>query len=515
MSDLIDDPVAGFNQPEFTVSEISGAIKRLIEGEFSHIRLKGEIGRVSYPRSGHVYLDLKDEKSVISAVVWKGVAARLPMRPEEGLEVVATGRVTTFAGQSKYQLIIEDLKPAGVGALMAMLEKRKAQLAAEGLFDAGRKKPLPYLPDVIGVVTSPSGAVIRDILHRLRDRFPRQVLIWPVAVQGARCAGEVSRAIAGFNALEAGGAIPRPDLLIVARGGGSLEDLWGFNEESVARAAAASDIPLISAVGHETDTTLIDYVSDKRAPTPTAAAELAVPVRHELAAWVNAQDARMSQALSTSFGRNRQRVADLARALPRLETILENPRQRLDFLSERLPTALHGLVQSRRLALSETAGRLNFDGLRQRLKTAGLKLHACEHRLDPALRHGLQHKQDILAQKTQQLHPRALRRDIAQGHKDLAQLARRLRDATDVALLKSKQQLDGLERLRETLGYKATLHRGYAVVRAQNTVIISHQAAKAVSGLEIEFADGRFAVGEPRAKPARAHSKSSDQGSLF
>ena len=232
MSDLIDDPVAGFNQPEFTVSEISGAIKRLIEGEFSHIRLKGEIGRVSYPRSGHVYLDLKDEKSVISAVVWKGVAARLPMRPEEGLEVVATGRVTTFAGQSKYQLIIEDLKPAGMGALMAMLEKRKAQLAAEGLFDAGRKKPLPYLPDVIGVVTSPSGAVIRDILHRLRDRFPRKVLIWPVAVQGERCAGEVSRAIAGFNALEAGGAIPRPDLLIVARGGGSLEDLWGFNEET-------------------------------------------------------------------------------------------------------------------------------------------------------------------------------------------------------------------------------------------------------------------------------------------
>ena len=260
MSDLIDDPVAGFNQPEFTVSEISGAIKRLIEGEFSHIRLKGEIGRVSYPRSGHVYLDLKDEKSVISAVVWKGVAARLPMRPEEGLEVVATGRVTTFAGQSKYQLIIEDLRPAGMGALMAMLEKRKAQLAAEGLFDAARKKPLPYLPDVIGVVTSPSGAVIRDILHRLRDRFPRQVLIWPVAVQGERCAGEVSRAIAGFNALETGGAIPRPDLLIVARGGGSLEDLWGFNEESVARAAAASGIPLITAVGHETDTTLIDYV---------------------------------------------------------------------------------------------------------------------------------------------------------------------------------------------------------------------------------------------------------------
>ncbi|MFZ8945616.1 MAG: exodeoxyribonuclease VII large subunit, partial [Paracoccaceae bacterium] len=282
--DLIDDPDPGINHPEFSVSEISGAIKRVIEGEFSHVRIKGEIGRVSFPRSGHVYLDLKDERAVLSAVIWKGVATHLQVRPEEGLEVVATGRITTFGGQSKYQLVIEDLKPAGVGALMAMLEKRKAMLAAEGLFDASRKKSIPFLPEVIGVVTSPSGAVIRDILHRLRDRFPRKVLIWPVAVQGDKCAPEVARAIAGFNALTAGGTVPRPDVLIVARGGGSLEDLWGFNEEIVARAAASSDIPLISAVGHETDTTLIDFVSDLRAPTPTAAAELAVPVRHELAA---------------------------------------------------------------------------------------------------------------------------------------------------------------------------------------------------------------------------------------
>ena len=248
--DLIDDPKDAGNAPEFSVSEISGAVKRMIEGEFSHVRIKGEVGRVSRPRSGHVYLDLKDDRAVIAGVMWKGVASRLQTQPEEGMEVVATGRLTTFPGQSKYQIVIEDLKPAGMGALMALLEKRKAQLQAEGLFDADRKGPLPYLPEVIGVVTSPSGAVIRDILHRLRDRFPRKVLIWPVAVQGAACAPEVARAIAGFNALSAGGAMPRPDLLIVARGGGSVEDLWGFNEEVVARAAAASDIPLISAVGH-------------------------------------------------------------------------------------------------------------------------------------------------------------------------------------------------------------------------------------------------------------------------
>src|SRR5210317_258404 len=296
MSDLIDDPRIGANDPEFSVTEISGAIKRVVEGEFSNVRIRGEVGRVSFPRSGHVYLDLKDDKSVISAVIWKGVMSRLTVRPEEGLEVVATGRITTFGGQSKYQLVIEDMKPAGVGALMAMLEKRKAMLAAEGLFDPARKRPLPYLPEIIGVVTSPSGAVIRDILHRLRDRFPRKVLVWPVAVQGQKCAPEVAAAIAGFNALTPGGALPRPDLLIVARGGGSVEDLWSFNEENVVRAVAASDIPVISAIGHETDTTLIDFVADMRAPTPTAAAELAVPVRAELLSDVLSFESRLHRA---------------------------------------------------------------------------------------------------------------------------------------------------------------------------------------------------------------------------
>ena len=232
MMDLIDDPSEGQNAPEFSVTELSGAIKRVIEGEFGNVRIKGEVGRVSKPRSGHIYLDLKDDKSVINGVIWKGVAARLQTQPEEGMEVVATGRITTFGGQSKYQIVIEDIKPAGMGALMALLEKRKTMLSGEGLFDASRKRALPYLPDVIGVVTSPSGAVIRDILHRLRDRFPRKVLIWPVAVQGAKCAPEVARAIEGFNKMLPGGAMPRPDLLIVARGGGSVEDLWGFNGKS-------------------------------------------------------------------------------------------------------------------------------------------------------------------------------------------------------------------------------------------------------------------------------------------
>ena len=323
--DLIDEPQTGQNSPEFTVTELSGAIKRVIEQEFGHVRIRGEVGRVSRPRSGHIYLDLKDDNAVISGVIWKGVASRLQTQPEEGMEVIATGRVTTFGGQSKYQIIIEDIKPAGMGALMALLEKRKAALSAEGLFDAGRKRPLPYLPDVIGVVTSPSGAVIRDILHRLRDRFPRKVLIWPVAVQGERCAPEVTAAIKGFNAMTPGGAIPRPDLIIVARGGGSVEDLWGFNEESVVRAAAASDIPLISAVGHETDTTLIDFASDRRAPTPTAAAELAVPVRHELIAWLDGQAARITQVMSQTLARRDQRLRDVARALPRVDSLLDAP----------------------------------------------------------------------------------------------------------------------------------------------------------------------------------------------
>ncbi len=301
--DLLDDAAPGENAPEFTVSEISGAVKKTVEAAFGRVRVRGEVGRVFRARSGHLYYDLKDDGNVLACTTWKGQAGRLSVLPEEGMEVIATGRLTTFGAQSKYNLNVDDLAVAGEGALMAMLEKRKKALAAEGLFDPARKQLLPYLPEVIGVVTSPSGAVIRDILHRLRERFPRKVLIWPVAVQGSACAPEVARAIDGFNALTPGGALPRPDLIIVARGGGSIEDLWGFNEEAVVRAAARSQIPLISAVGHETDTTLIDYAADQRAPTPTAAAEFAVPVRLDLLASVAEAGTRLQPACRSPCAR--------------------------------------------------------------------------------------------------------------------------------------------------------------------------------------------------------------------
>ena len=489
-------PAEGENAPEFSVSELSGAIKRVIEGEFGHVRVKGEVGRVSRPRSGHVYLDLKDDRSVLSGVIWKGVAARLSVQPEEGMEVVATGRLTTFAGQSRYQIVIEDLKPAGMGALMAMLEKRKKALAGEGLFDSARKKALPFLPDIVGVVTSPSGSVIRDILHRLRERFPRKVLIWPVAVQGERCAAEVARAIEGFNALSPGGAVPRPDLLIVARGGGSIEDLWGFNEEVVVRAAAASRIPLISAVGHETDTTLIDHAADRRAPTPTAAAELAVPVRMDLLAWADNQESRLTHALTSAVTARDQRLRDLARALRRPETVLEAPRQRLDTWSDRLPAALIRAVQSRRVRLSDAAGVLR----------PGL------------LRRGLEGDRRRLSNTAARLNIRALDRDITQKRRDLAALAARLSEAATHQTRTLRERMEGMDRLRETLGYKATLKRGYAVVRGDGAVVTTKSAAAEARDLEIEFADGRLRTAGPSRpvrRPAGGTKSPPEQGDLF
>ncbi len=511
MSDLIDDPREGENAPEFSVTELSGAIKRMIEGEFSHVRIKGEIGRVSFPRSGHVYLDLKDDRSVIAGVMWKGVAARVSTRPEEGMEVVATGRLTTFPGQSKYQLVIEDLKPAGVGALMAMLEKRKAMLQAEGLFAQERKKPLPYLPEIIGVVTSPSGAVIRDILHRLRDRFPRKVLLWPVAVQGEKCAPQVANAIEGFNKLTPGGAMPRPDLIIVARGGGSIEDLWGFNEEVVARAAAASDIPLISAVGHETDTTLIDFVSDKRAPTPTAAAELAVPVRLDMLAWVEEQGARLTRGLEQGLRQRDQRLRDLARALPRADTLLQTPRQRLDTAADALPRALQSGIQSRRVTLAEKSGGLS----------------------DKTLLRMIEIRRQQLGRYGDRLSLDALNRDITRQKDKVSDLSRRLSDAGTRQVQTLKDRLASLDRMRETLSYTATLQRGYAVVRGDGQLVKTSAEASAASALEIEFADGRLSVGaggasapsappqpapekpKPAPKPKAKKTPPPEQGSLF
>ncbi|MBP9184291.1 MAG: exodeoxyribonuclease VII large subunit [Fuscovulum sp.] len=532
MMDLFEDPVepAPGNSPEYTVSELSGAVKRVIEGEFGLVRVRGEVGRVSRPSSGHLYFDLKDDRSLIAAVSWKGQVARMQVRPEEGMEVVATGRMTTFPGQSKYQLIVEDVAPAGAGALMAMLEKRRAALQAEGLFDPARKRPIPYLPGVIGVITSPSGAVIRDILHRLRDRFPRPVLIWPVAVQGQDCAAQVAAAIRGFNAIPAGGAIPRPDVLIVARGGGSLEDLWGFNEEIVVRAAAASEIPLISAVGHETDTTLIDFAADLRAPTPTAAAELAVPVRLELIATVEALSARLLRAVSQGIQGRGQRLRDLSRALPRPEALTGAAAQRLDGAAGRLagalglmaarkrgefqakaapmrPDLLLRLVARRRDALAAAAGRLDDRALRaQERRHAAFDKWAS--RLAPALA-------GLLARAGG---------DIRRDRERLAGLAARLEAAPSRRLADLARRLDQLDRTRQTLGYAETLARGFAVIRGDGHVVTSRAEAARATRLEAEFRDGRLELGPGTSAPAAAPSVApkrpkpggdGGQGSLF
>ncbi|WP_238366947.1 exodeoxyribonuclease VII large subunit [Mesobacterium pallidum] len=510
--DMFED--APGNTPEYTVSELSGAVRRAIEGEFGHVRVRGEVGRVMVARTGHMYFDLKDQRDVIACVSWKGQVSKFRHRPEEGMEVIATGRMTTFGPQSKYQLNVESVEPAGAGALMAMLEKRKKMLEAEGLFAAERKTPLPYLPEVIGVVTSPTGAVIRDILHRLRDRFPRKVLIWPVAVQGEACARQVAAAIEGFNRLSPGGAVPRPDLLIVARGGGSIEDLWGFNEEIVARAAAASEIPLISAVGHETDTTLIDYVSDRRAPTPTAAAEIAVPVRLELLTWLDGQGARLSRALTSGITQRGQRLRDLSRALPRPDSLLDRPRQRLDVASDRLPAALTRTVQARRVALSEAAGRLHPSTLRGMVSGRRDRFALWQGRLSPALLRAVSDKRNALDRRADRLSVTPIRREIAQGRRDLDQLAQRFEAAAQRQVSGWADRLAGLDRLRETLGHKATLARGYAVVHSDAGLVTSKAAAEAATGLEIEFADGRMKIGGAAPKKA-AKPKPPEQGSLF
>src|SRR5580700_5196164 len=315
----MSEPAPKPNLPEFSVSEIAAALKRTVEDSFPFVRVRGEISGLKFHSSGHVYFDLKDDKAVLNAVIWRAVAQRLKVKPQAGLEVVCTGRISTYAGSSRYQIIVEQVELAGLGALMAMLEERKKRLTAEGLFATERKKKLPYLPGVIGVVTSPTGAVIRDIMHRLSARFPRRVLLWPVAVQGERAASEIAAAIRGFNVLPAGGPVPRPDVLIVARGGGSIEDLMAFNEEIVVRAAAESAIPLISAVGHETDTTLIDFASDARAPTPTAAAEMAVPVRSELLSQVMDFERRTVRSFGRGMTERRAHLQGLMRALPRAD----------------------------------------------------------------------------------------------------------------------------------------------------------------------------------------------------
>ncbi|MCE6961186.1 exodeoxyribonuclease VII large subunit [Cereibacter sphaeroides] len=519
MSDLFEDPAPARNTPEYTVSELSGAVKRVIEGEFGLVRVRGEIGRVSRPASGHLYFDLKDDRAVIAAICWKGQAGRLSVRPEEGMEVVATGRMTTFPGQSKYQIIVEDMAPAGAGALMAMLEKRRAQLAAEGLFDTARKRPLPFLPRVIGVVTSPSGAVIRDILHRLRDRFPSHVLIWPVAVQGEKCAPEVAAAIRGFNALPEEGPIPRPDLLIVARGGGSLEDLWGFNEEIVVRAAAESAIPLISAVGHETDTTLIDHAADRRAPTPTAAAEMAVPVRLDLLATIDGQGARLSRCAAHAIGRRDQRLRDLSRALPRLDSLTAGASQRFDLWAARLGGALGQSIAARRARLDPLGAHLRPRLLADLVARQKDRLADRARSLESCFARRGERRSDRLAAAAARLAPafaRALADAGRAAERDrslLGSLGQRLDEAPGLRLRRLSDRLQALDRLHVTLGYERTLARGYAVVRGDGQVVTTRTEAERAAALEIQFQDGRLTL-SPRKGRRKADTPPA-QGSLL
>ena len=478
------------NLPEISVSELSGAIKRTVEDAFGYVRVRGEISGYRGPSaSGHVYFGLKDASAKIDAVIWKGVFGRMKIRPEEGLEVIATGKVSTFPSSSKYQLIVESMEPAGVGALLAQLEERRKRLAAEGLFDPARKQLLPYLPSVIGVVTSPTGAVIRDIIHRVADRFSLHILVWPVRVQGENSAAEVAAGIRGFNALEAGGAIPRPDVIIVARGGGSLEDLWGFNEEIVVRAAAESAIPLVSAVGHETDTTLIDYAADLRAPTPTGAAEMIVPVRAELLATAADLGGRLDGGLQRFVERRKSELRAAARALPSPENLLAQPRQRLDLAVSRLPETLRRSLDKRRISLSRLSTGLAEHSPRALLGKRREKLDALRDRL-----------------------ANGLVRRLAQAKIDIGKDQTRLGATGDRLPLVMRQQLarraDRLHnagKLLKSFSHEGVLERGFALVLdVQGQPVRRVGAVSAGDALTIQVADGRFgAVAAGGAAPPR------------
>ncbi len=497
------------NVREFSVSELSFALKRTVEENFEYVRVRGEISGFKRAASGHLYMALKDESAVLDAICWKGVASKLKIRPEDGLEVIATGKLTTFPGRSKYQIVIQSMEAAGVGALMALLEERRRKLTAEGVFDAARKRPIPYLPGVIGVITSPTGAVIRDILHRLADRFPRHVLVWPVLVQGETAAAQVAAAIRRFNRIEAGGRIPRPDVLIVARGGGSLEDLWAFNEEIVVRAAAESDIPLISAVGHETDTTLIDHAADLRAPTPTAAAEMAVPVHADLIYTINDLARRHDQAKSRYLTRYRDRLQGLARALPSLNDLLALPQQRFDSLTERLPRAAKANIQAHRSRLETASARLAILGPVRQLERKQSGLSDIEARLHRAMDQNIRDARARLAMVSGQLKPAALGRDLTRHVQSLDRLSKRMGVTFAGHLQRIERDFVSKSRLLESFSYHKTLGRGYAVVRDGGTGALVTKTAGVVAGrqLNVELQDGRVdvvAAGAGSARPVPA-----------
>jgi exodeoxyribonuclease VII large subunit len=460
------------NTAPYSVSELAFALKRTIEAAYGFVRLRGELSKVTFHSNGHIYLDLKDEKASISGVIWRGVASSLAVRPETGLEVIVTGKITTYPGRSQYQIIIESMAPAGVGALLAQLERLKARLADEGLFAAERKLPLPAFPRTIGVITSPTGAVIRDILHRIRDRWPCRVIVWPVVVQGDQAAAQVRAAVAGFNALGPDGPVPRPDLLIVARGGGSVEDLWAFNDEALARAVAASTIPLISAVGHETDTTLIDFVADRRAPTPTAAAELATPVFAELAASLADFERRLLSAGGRIVSGRRDRLSAAARALPRPRDVLAIATQRLDIAAGRLASGLTANIAHHRAELIRAAATLRPGVLERSMEVKAQTLATAGARLAPAM-------------------------------------ARRLQAAAD--------RLANLDAQRRAYDPDGPLQRGFArVMRRDGALVRTAGALKAGEALDLVFSDGAKGVVVEGVAPAkRSTANDGRQTELF
>ncbi|HTM95244.1 MAG TPA: exodeoxyribonuclease VII large subunit [Croceibacterium sp.] len=456
---LLAQSPEGDNLAPLSITEISGMLKRMVEDRFGHVRLRGEISGFKRAASGHVYLALKDENAVIDGVMWKGGAQRLAFAPQDGIEVVVSGKVTTYPGRSKYQIVIETMELAGEGALMQLFERLKAQLAVEGLFDPAKRRPIPLLPKVIGVVTSPTGAVIRDILHRLADRCPSHVLVWPVLVQGEGAAAQVAAAVRGFGALAPGGPVPRPDVIIVARGGGSIEDLWAFNEEAVVRAVAASPIPVISAVGHETDTTLCDFAADLRAPTPTAAAEMAVPVRVELLAGLAELGARTQRCVHRRLDLARERLEVQRRLLPRPETLLEPQRQRVDDLGERLRRGLSLRVAHARRDLADAGGALRPALLHRRQERARHQLEVV--RLTPML------------------------------------LERRLKDASD--------RFVALSRVAQTLDPTRPMRLGFALVTGpEGGLLRSSAAARAAGRVMLSFEDGSVPATVDGAPPSRA-----------
>jgi exodeoxyribonuclease VII large subunit len=467
---LLAEATPGSNAPEMSVTELSGRLKRVVEGEFGHVRLRGEISGWKRAASGHAYLCLKDEGAVIDGVIWRGAAAALAFAPADGVEVIATGKLTTYPGRSKYQIVIDRMELAGEGALMALLEKLKARLAGEGLFEPTRKKPLPFLPRTIGVVTSPTGAVIRDILHRLADRCPTRVIVWPVKVQGDGAAAEIAAAVRGFDALPADGPVPRPDLVIVARGGGSIEDLWAFNEEVVVRAVAACTIPTICAVGHETDTSLSDHAADLRAPTPTAAAELAVPVRVELSERLAALGLRTGRCARRYHERGCERLTALVRVLPRRDAILGPQRQRTDDLAARLGLALERRLAAARRELDRAGHVLRPAMLDTRLATARARLDRPGAALGKALGQG-----------------------VTRARHQLERTASPLRLAMlDARLANSLAALESQSRLLDAANPENLLARGYAWVESRTTgkVLGTAQAARGAGALRLHFRDG-------------------------